>query len=125
MTPVAREVCRGLRKNATPAEKIFWKHVRNRRFLGFKFYRQYPIFLDANGRDTFYVADFYCHELKLVIELDGKVHEKRRGYDRERDELIRAEGICVKRFRNEDVERNSLRVMHELEEFASSKLNRA
>ena len=98
--------------------------MRDRRFLGLKFYRQYPIFLDADGRETFYVADFYCHELKLVIELDGKVHVKRRSYDQERDERIRAEGIDVKRFRNEVVEHDTIRVMYELEQIAASRFNR-
>lgn len=61
-----------MRNRSTPAENLFWGRVRNRGFLGLKFYRQHPIFVDLDGRETFYVADFYCHEHKLLVEVDGK-----------------------------------------------------
>ena len=59
---IAKTSCRELRKNSTNAEKDFWNIVRNRKFLGKKFYRQYPIFFDLLGKESFYIADFYCHE---------------------------------------------------------------
>ena len=61
---VAKKICRDLRKNSTIAENKFWERLRNRKFLGKKFYRQYPLFFDTLGKESFYVADFYCHEEK-------------------------------------------------------------
>lgn len=55
-----------LRKNETKAEKILWIRFRNNQFGGYKFRRQHPISL--------FIADFYCHKLKLIIEIDGEYH---------------------------------------------------
>ncbi len=55
---IAKIRCRELRKNSTKAEKIFWKQVRNRNYLGLKFNRQFPIFVEILGKETFYIADF-------------------------------------------------------------------
>ena len=52
---IARERCRELRKHQTPAEKIFWEAVRNRKVMGLKFYRQHPLFFDYFGKETFYI----------------------------------------------------------------------
>jgi very-short-patch-repair endonuclease len=71
---VAKVVCRELRKYSTEAERVFWDKVRNKQFLGKKFYRQYPIFHDLIGKETFFVADFFCYTDKLIVELDGKYH---------------------------------------------------
>jgi very-short-patch-repair endonuclease len=67
---VAKIICRDLRKRQTKAEEIFWQAVRNRKFLGNKFLRQHPIFYDLKGKESFFIADFYCHEKKLIVELD-------------------------------------------------------
>jgi len=72
---IAKQLCRELRKNQTKAEKIFWEAVRNRKFMGLKFYRQYPLFFDYTGKETFYIADFFCFEKKCVIEIDGKIEK--------------------------------------------------
>jgi very-short-patch-repair endonuclease len=74
----AKKYARELRKRQTPAEKIIWKSVRNRRLMGKKFLRQHPIFTDEGDLDVFFIADFYCHEHRLVIELDGEIHDSRR-----------------------------------------------
>jgi len=103
---IARVTCRELRKNQTNAEKIFWEHVRNRKFMGLKINRQFPIFYDFLGKESFYIADFYCHEKKLVIELDGKIHERQKEQDKLRTEIINLLGIRVIRFKNEEVEQN-------------------
>ena len=71
----AKILCSELRKNATPAEEIFWQKVRNKRFEGKKFRRQYPVFHDITGTETFFIADFYCPEEKLIVELDGRYHQ--------------------------------------------------
>ena len=71
----ARKYARRLRKNQTRTETIIWKALRNRSLLGKKFLRQHPIFADPYDNDAFFIADFYCHEHRLVIELDGEIHE--------------------------------------------------
>jgi very-short-patch-repair endonuclease len=57
---------KALRKDETQAEKILWAKLRNNQLKGYKFRRQHPIGL--------YIVDFYCHQLKLVIEIDGDYH---------------------------------------------------
>jgi very-short-patch-repair endonuclease len=112
---VIKQVCRDLRRSQTKAETIFWNAVRNRKFLGYKFYRQYPFIFDYIGKETFFVADFYCAKKRLVIELDGKIHE----YQIERDELrtyiINMLGIRLVRFRNEEIDNNLNIVLEKLE----------
>lgn len=103
---IAKQHCRELRKNQTNAEKIFWEAVRNRRFLGLKFNRQFPLFFEFDGKETFYIADFYCFEKKVIIEFDGKIHDFQKHRDTLRTEIINSLGIAVIRFRNEEIEKN-------------------
>lgn len=56
-----------LRKSMTIAEKILWKHLRNNKLNGLKFRRQHPL--------DIFIADFYCHPKRLIIELDGGIHD--------------------------------------------------
>ncbi len=94
---------RDLRKNQTPAEKILWELLRRRQVSGFKFLRQHPVFYRVE-RDwaEFYIADFYCAELKLILEVDGAIHERNKGYDSERDKKLLNKGIHVVRIKNEE-----------------------
>jgi very-short-patch-repair endonuclease len=92
---IKKVFARELRKNSTFEEQKVWEHLRNRRYNNLKFRRQHVI----EG----FVADFFCHELRLVIEIDGKVHEKQRDYDALRDFLIKAKGFNVIRVSNEEV----------------------
>jgi len=114
---VAKKICRELRKNQTIAEKIFWEAVRNRKFMGLKFYRQYPLFFDYIGKETFYVADFYCFEKRLIVEIDGVIHDYQKERDAYRTFIIQMLGIDVIRFRNEEVENNLNHVMQKLAEW--------
>ena len=99
-----REFARKLRKESTSSEKIVWGILRNRRFMGLKFKRQYPVEIPiGNGRSQFYYPDFYCHELNLGIELDGGIHLVQKGNDELRDEQLEAEGIKIIRFKNEEL----------------------
>ncbi|WP_231507394.1 MULTISPECIES: endonuclease domain-containing protein [unclassified Flavobacterium] len=86
-----------LRDNATEAEEKLWLAVKNYQIEGFKFRRQHPL--------SFYVADFYCHALKLVIEIDGGYHltEEQQLLDEERTKHIEFQGLKVIRFTNEEV----------------------
>jgi leucyl-tRNA synthetase len=68
--------------------------------------RQHPIVYGGNkDREDFFVADFYCHEKKLVIELDGGIHNEQKLYDENRDEIINELGIHVLRMKNEIMEK--------------------
>jgi imidazole glycerol-phosphate synthase subunit HisF len=103
------EKAKALRKDSTPAEKLLWKIIRNRKMLGLKFRRQHPL--------KYFVADFYCHEALLVIEVDGSIHdlEEIKQYDKEREEIITELGITVLRFTNEEVFSEPEKIEKEIE----------
>ena len=93
-----------MRKRPTEAEKAMWKILRKYRHPGYIFRRQHPI--------EFYIADFYCHRLKLVIEVDGDIHLKKeaQGHDEGRTGEMERFGIEVLRFTNREVLENPDRV---------------
>ncbi len=90
------ERARELRNEPTEAEKKLWEHLR-RKNLSAKFRRQHPV-----GP---FILDFYCHEARLAVEVDGGGHAERdqAEYDAERSKSLAGEGICVLRFWNGDV----------------------
>ncbi|WP_342244376.1 endonuclease domain-containing protein [Pseudomonas sp. OTU5201] len=88
------EFARKLRTQQTDAESLLWRHLRNRQLSGLKFRRQQPL-----GP---YFADFFCHEHKLIIELDGGQHLES-SVDTRRDAWLAASGFRVLRFWNHDV----------------------
>lgn len=90
----------------TPAENAFWLAVKDNRLNGLHFRRQQII-------DGF-IADFYCSKLKLVIEIDGGVHEKQKDYNRERDRIIKTQDIVVWRFSNDEVVNDLERVLKKI-----------
>ena len=94
-----------LRNNSTQAEQLLWKQLKNSNFLNLKFRRQQGI-----GR---YIADFYCPDCKLVIELDGDSHFQKDSeeYNKIRTEIIETEGIKVIRFTNSDIYENMIGVL--------------
>jgi len=114
---IALDLCRDLRKRQTPAEKLVWEKVRNKKLKGRKFYRQHPLFFDYLGKETFYIVDFYCHQTKLVIELDGLVHLNQKEEDQLKDDMINLLGIRVLRFRNDLVENDIDYVIKQIEKF--------
>ncbi|UIE36935.1 Eco57I restriction-modification methylase domain-containing protein [Leptodesmis sichuanensis] len=89
------ERARELRSKQTPAEEILWECLRDRRLHNFKFRRQHNI-----GQ---YITDFYCHGAKLVIELDGGIHETQTERDADRDSWMQSQGLTVLRLRNEQI----------------------
>lgn len=114
LVAVVKVVCRDLRKNATETEKIFWETIRNKKLLDKKFYRQYPLFYDITGKESFFVADFYCHQEKLVIELDGVIHKYKLKEDKEREQILNYLGLNVIHFRNDEVLNNLDNVLSKL-----------
>lgn len=93
------ENAKKLRNTVTDAEKLLWEHLKEKK-LGVKFRRQHPI--------SSFIADFYCHEKKLIIELDGSIHNIKGIFenDLERQAAIEAFGIKVIRFKNEEIYKN-------------------
>jgi very-short-patch-repair endonuclease len=81
-----------MRRDSTDVERKFWWLIRDRRFGGYKFKRQFLI-----GR---YIVDFVCLEAKLVVELDGGQHINQTVYDEARDAFLKARGFRVLRFWN-------------------------
>jgi very-short-patch-repair endonuclease len=92
------DMARQLRKSTTPEERLLWQELRTHRFDGLHFRRQQVI-------DGF-VADFYCHAARLVVEVDGLIHDDQREYDAYRDRALAANGLRIVRVSNDDVRRN-------------------
>ena len=109
------EYGRELRKGSTEAEKVLWEYLRDKKLNGLKFRRQHPL-------DKF-IADFYCHEKKLVVELDGNVHDKKgiQQYDQVRTYDLEELGIRVIRFRNEEVINDPGNVIKKIAAIAESR----
>ena len=89
---------RVLRQNMTEAERRIWKMLRLRQMNGHKFRRQVPI-----GQ---YIADFTCHEARLIVEIDGGQHDPSARSEMERTAFMRSEGYRVLRFWNNEVLQN-------------------
>ena len=100
---------RKLRRSLTEAEKILWECLRDHRFHGFHFRRQYPV-------GNRYILDFYCAKLKLGIEVDGSIHQipENRENDAIRTKALEGKNIRVLRFTNKDILRNIDRVLKKL-----------
>ncbi|MFA6099693.1 MAG: endonuclease domain-containing protein [Patescibacteria group bacterium] len=101
-----------MRRNPTPAEFKMWYFLR---FLNPRFLRQRPI-------DNF-IVDFYCSELKLVIEIDGEPHftEEGRARDAERTEILNSHGLKVMRFSNSEVLNNFEIIKRQISELIKTK----
>jgi very-short-patch-repair endonuclease len=106
VSPEKVERSRELRRDMTPAERLVWERVRGRGLRGLRFRRQQVI----DG----YIADFYCHEAAVVVEIDGPVHEQRTDFDRGRDAVFRHRGLTVVRFKNDEVRHDLEGVMRRI-----------
>ncbi len=106
-----------LRRNMTRAEKILWQRIRNRQLDGYKFRRQHPI-------DTF-VADFFCYQAMLVVEIDGQVHneESQAERDIERAQILNRHKIRVIRFTNNQIENHIDYVLNEIKNILQEQCN--
>ncbi len=94
LKPLARQ----MRRDPTPAEDALWECLRNRQIAGLKFRRQHSI-------DRF-IADFYCADAHIIVEVDGPVHEYTPEEDAIRQEYLESLGFRVLRFTNDDVQQN-------------------
>ena len=96
-SPNTFDKARLLRNNMTDAEQILWDKLKNRNVFKARFRRQHPIGI--------FIVDFYCHEYKLAIEIDGEIHLKKEvnEYDDGRSYDIEKLGIKILRFTNNEV----------------------
>ena len=108
LDPQLLEFAKTMRSNATDAEHLMWQLLRAKRFMNLKFRRQHVI--------APYIVDFYCHELGLVIELDGSQHgtEDAIQYDTERTKFLEALDLSVVRYWNHDVLNRTEMVLDDL-----------
>lgn len=104
-----------LRKQQTFAEEILWNYLKAKPF-GFKFRRQHPF--------SIYILDFYCHQLKLAIEVDGTVHnlEDVKQNDLFRQKQLEEDGLTFLRFSNDEVRLKPEEVIHLIETHLKRKL---
>jgi very-short-patch-repair endonuclease len=95
------QFARQLRRKSTDAERRIWSYLQNRKLSGHKFRRQHPI--------PPYIADYYCYEAKLIIELDGSQHSDPDAiiYDKVRTDFFASQGFHVIRFWDHDALKNS------------------
>jgi very-short-patch-repair endonuclease len=107
-TPTIFENALILRRNLTFPEKVVWNQIRNKKLNGYKFRRQHALSL--------YIADFYCHEAKLAIEIDGGYHNTKdmQELDKLRTAVFEDFGITVLRFTNTDVLDNITLVIEQI-----------
>lgn len=102
INPKKLELARRFRKNPTESENAVWQMLRNRQIRNLKWRRQQVI-------DGF-IADFYCAELNVVLEIDGSVHdnEEVKEYDEYRTSVFESKGIKTFRLRNEDCDKQHI-----------------
>jgi very-short-patch-repair endonuclease len=112
--PKLKILARQLRKNSTLPEVLLWQNIKQRAY-GVQFHRQVPMLN--------YIADFYCHELRLVIEIDGESHEHSFLYDAKRQSDIEAYGVIFLRFSNDEIKNNMFSVLLVIEETIKELMN--
>jgi len=95
--PAIFKKAKELLDSPTRAEEFLWEKIRRNQLSGFKFRRQHPI---AN-----FIADFYCHEVRLVIEVDGNIHDEteQMDYDQGKEYDLESMGLRIIRFKNKEV----------------------
>ena len=103
-----------MRENMTPQEQHLW----------FGFLRGYPARFKRQAVIYHYIADFYCHEAKLVIEIDGRQHQHADAleYDHIRTETLKQLGLLVLRFTNDEIDHNFDFVRKRIDQTAKERL---
>jgi len=106
-----------LRKTETYPEKVLWEALRNKRLDGLKFRRQHPI--------NRFIVDFYCHEYKLVVEIDGSIHDDKDVKEKDiyRENELKNYGLKIVRFTNQEVTKNINQVLNAIRTFIKEQIN--
>ncbi|MGP8214395.1 MAG: endonuclease domain-containing protein [Bacteroidia bacterium] len=107
--PSLKDIRRELRQVMTPAEAVLWEELRGKKFSGLKFNRQHSI-----GN---YIVDFYCAHPRIIIEVDGEVHDEKEQKEKDlhRDENLKEMGYIVLRFSNDEVINQTVNVLKKIE----------
>lgn len=108
--PEIFERAKKLRADTTRAEQVLWEQLRAKRFMNLKFRRQHPLHS--------FIVDFYCHQLKLIVEADGGYHNEPEQHklDKSRTAELENLGFTVARFMNEEIVQNTEETLKKLEE---------
>lgn len=103
-----------MRKNPTESEKTLWNILRKFRYKGYIFRRQHPV--------DIFIADFYCHKLKLIVEVDGDIHESDQSmeYDDGRSAELEKYGLRIIRFSNDQVLKETDKVASQILTYITS-----
>ncbi len=115
--PHVFEKAKALRSSMTISEQYLWEQLKGKKILGLRFRPQHPI--------DIFIADFYCHSLKLVIEIDGGIHKnnEQKKYDIGREAELSDLGIEVIRFTNKEVINHINEVVDEITKYCLMKLD--
>lgn len=115
-----KEAARALRRNMTKSEEILWNSVKDRK-IWYKINRQTPIyvFTEDTWLDRYIIADFYCAEKKLIIELDWAVHDIKEvlDLDIEKEKLLIQAWYRILRFKNKEVLTSTKDIVYKIQEF--------
>jgi very-short-patch-repair endonuclease len=104
-----------LRKKMTVSEELLWNRLNKKQILGLRFRRQHPI--------DIFIADFYCHEAKLVVEIDGEIHAATVDYDLGRTAEMDKFGLKTIRFTNQQVLYDIESVVEEIKRIVSERIH--
>ena len=107
--PRLKEYARDLRRNMTLAEVLLWKELKGKKMLGYDFDRQRPI--------DEYIVDFFCKNLRLAIEVDGRSHDFKPERDARRQARLEELGVSVLRFWDQQVKQDMKGVLKAIEEW--------
>ncbi|NJO04013.1 MAG: DUF559 domain-containing protein [Bacteroidia bacterium] len=107
--PILTERARWLRNNSTLSEILLWKHLKTGQMKGYDFHRQKPI--------NNYIVDFFCYQLRLIIEIDGDSHIGKEEYDANRQATLEALGLHFLRFDDQLVKDDIDQVLATIEEW--------
>jgi very-short-patch-repair endonuclease len=113
--PQVEQAARDLRKNLTPAEEYLWQALKSKQLNGLRFRSQHPV-----GN---FILDFYCPSCKLVVEVDGSIHDDRQDYDLARTQSLEAYGYFVLRFTNNEVLGELDTVLAKIAEVAAARIS--
>src|ERR1700744_5383521 len=106
--PKLKELAKRLRNDSTLGEVLLWKELNNKQMFGYDFHRQKPLLN--------YIVDFYCYELNLVIEVDGRYHDHEERYqlDNLRTKELEAYNLCILRFSEQEVRMDMMNVLRRI-----------
>jgi very-short-patch-repair endonuclease len=113
--PETFEAARILRVNMTHYEKLLWEKLKLKQVCGVRFRRQHPI--------DFFITDFYCHEARLAVEIDGEIHDQQKEYDEGRSAEMEKYNIKVIRFTNSQVQNNIENVIRTIENEVAGRIS--